>query len=511
MRAIGGWIVFMALIAAFIPEEARGEDPAPDSQWRGTITFVYRKAGSVQGSGEVNQTKHTHKHHTSQTFTTNVRACGKGSSLKGSIKNAQVDYMDSDTATSLEEKRTCFEDLTVKKPGNKKSTTSNFYGEVSEEFLKRRFSVGLTAAPSEKRYFLRLDLSGYQAFLILGKIQSEDYYPCDGDTYRKTVHYSKAVKAGEEKNDCDGSGQNCTGSVPAIPAALPLIVSHKGPYDGKRIKGSIALTPEQLGKVMETQHREMLQDLKKAMEWMPKEIVQELNDALAEMKKNDPSDPPSKPGGGTGGKNESEILQVSWDFELETPCDQVIDELKEGLSGLMAYARTETFSEAIRENWTGRQYDDKVGEWQVAIYETRWWEGGNINDAQIVPPRPGEKPRSSKIDFGTNDDCKVENPEGYQDQLRWQCYHDVIFQSIMAHENTHVRQCSDEKTQSEYLSHTPRSFNKFEIEGYCVGAATLLNWADKNCRGKEKELAPLDKAYDEYCGQVTKGLRPAWK
>jgi hypothetical protein len=227
------------------------------------------------------------------------------------------------------------------------------------------------------------------------------------------------------------------------------------------------------------------------------------------MKRSGPPEPPAKPGQDAGGRNESEILQVSWDFEQETPCDLVIAELKEGLSGLMSYARTETLSEAIREQWTGRQYDDKVGEWQVAIYETRWWEGGNINDARIAPPPPGEKPRSSKIDFGTNDDCEVENPKEYRDTLNWQCYPEIIFQSIMAHENTHVRQCSDDRTKAEYLSHSPRSFNKFEIEAYCVGAAHLLNWADKNCRDREKDLAPLDKAYGEYCGQVTKTLRPA--
>jgi hypothetical protein len=131
----------------------------------------------------------------------------------------------------------------------------------------------------------------------------------------------------------------------------------------------------------------------------------------------------------------------------------------------------------------------------VRQLKSHWW------DPNYKPPEnSGVQPQnegSAKIDLATNDKCKVENVDKVRDDYREKCYPDVIFQSMYEHELTHARQCRDKMTSAEYKSGTPRSYQKFETEAYCVGIGILLNYAKEHC--KDYDLKPYEKEFNRLC------------
>jgi hypothetical protein len=137
----------------------------------------------------------------------------------------------------------------------------------------------------------------------------------------------------------------------------------------------------------------------------------------------------------------------------------------------------------------------------VRQYRSHWW------DPNYKPPAKssgnngqGSKTEGyAKIDLATNNDCEIENVKEVKTENKRQCYPGIIFESMYEHEKTHARQCRDKETSSEYKSGTPKSYQKFEIEAYCVGISILLNYAKEHC--KDHDLKPYEKEFKRLCGK----------
>jgi hypothetical protein len=194
-----------------------------------------------------------------------------------------------------------------------------------------------------------------------------------------------------------------------------------------------------------------------------------------------------------------ETLRVSWEFDLVTECEDLIDELKESISVLRAYADDSILEKATKEGIDGthdndgKTYDDMVGREGYLQYMSHWWD-----PKYKMPDADPDILGTAAPDMGTNNDCEIENYEKVKADYKRKCFPGIMFEAINEHEKLHVQQCSDDKTGPEFKSGTPKSYQKFELEAHCLSVGMVLDYAKEHC--KDCDLAPYKKEYKRICG-----------
>jgi hypothetical protein len=252
-----------------------------------------------------------------------------------------------------------------KTPGDSKKEDNSFSGEVHPDFPKFISEEVLSVDKEKKEYAFSISLTQQPALLISGDLQGEERYVCENNTFTKNVKYVSPLmlKAlGIEtplSTVCDSSGMVCNSTAPATERILPLIASYTGKYDGgKKIKGEVfypdlksiyGSTEKSMDDIMEKTF-----DAMKELEKLSPEFQREISKAEVEMRKSKAESQNKRfEGKKDPDMKSSETLKVSWEFEIKDECDDIIDQLREDISMLRAYANEDILSKAARDGWNG--------------------------------------------------------------------------------------------------------------------------------------------------------------
>jgi hypothetical protein len=400
-------------------------------------------------------------------------------------------------------------------PGSSEKEHVSFNGLLHPDFPGYYYQSVLSVDPEAKEYVFSIALNKKPALLIDGNSQKESNYACENETFINDVKYIspimlKAIDIEPQLTaNCDSSGKVCSATAPGSERVLPLIASFSGRYDGgKKIKGEVFYPDIKsiYGSVSETVKNTMdktLESLKELSKMSP-ELEKELAQAAAEMKESMKEQSDDDEGRPDPDLKTTETLKVSWEFEIHDECEDIIDELKESISILRAYASEELINKAAKDGWDGSHegdgevYDERVAKEGVRQYRLHWW------DPNYRPPQDSlgnsdgrDEGGSATIDMATNNDCEVKNEDAVREDYKRKCYPGILAEAMYQHELVHARQCADKETAGEYKSGTPKSYQKFEIEAYCTGLGIILDYAKKNC--KDRDLKPYEKEYKRLC------------
>jgi hypothetical protein len=294
---------------------------------------------------------------------------------------------------------------------------------------------------------------------------------------------------------CVNDGKNCNSSIPAVPLSFPLTFTPTGTTKGARITGSKTFPPE---KIAEDTLRALGTQLEEIARQLPPEVREKMLHESRNMK-NESYEDKKKPATPIEKKGETTMaITVSWDISRTNPGNEVIDQLRQELSMIQAYADANLVARARQEGWSGEEYDDAAFEDGKSRYASGWWKGPSPGSYSGYLGNRNKGDRRSHIDMALNSkNCSIEGQDEKRNTLEQNCAPQVIYDSILEHEKTHAKQCMSARTATEFASRTPDSFRKFEQAAYCVGAKKLLNWADGVC--KESDVKPLRDAYYTYC------------
>lgn len=503
----------------FIPASSLASEPSPN--WVGEIIMEYNLSNSLLKHQSDSNGIDRHDYNEKASFRVVIKACGT-SAQNLRIQKPAVSYTLIEHKFRQSSKKKCVRSSTgpgdrhmvdYKTPGDSRKEDNSFSGEIHPDFPKVTSQDVLNVDKEAKEYTFSIALTQKPALLISGDLQGEDRYVCENNTFTKNVKFVSPLmmKAlGIEtplSTVCDSSGMVCNSTAPATERFLPLTASFIGKYDGsKKIKGEVFYPDVQsmygsTEKVVDNIMEKTFASMKELGKLSP-ELQKELTEAEAETRKSKTEaynrdfegkkDPDMK---------SKETLKVNWEFEIKDECDDVIDQLREDISMLRAYASEKIISDTARDGWDGshpedgKVYDERVAMEGVRQLKSHWWDPN-----YKPPPGSGASPAnegSAKIDLATNNDCEVVNVDEVRDDYRKKCYPDVIFQSMHEHELTHAKQCKDKTTSAEYKSGTPRSYQKFETEAYCVGSGILLNYAKEHC--KDYNVKPYEKEFNRLC------------
>ncbi len=497
---------------------------ASEPIWIGDIIIDYSLGNSLYKDTSDKDSTSRHSLKENARFRAVIKACGE-SAQNLRISNPDVSYTMTENKFNQVKKSRCVRSskgpgdknmVDYVTPGSSEKEHSSFRGLLHPDFPKYESQSVLSVDPDTKEYVFTIALNKKPALLIDGNSQSETRYACENETFIKDVKYIspimlKAIDIEPQITaSCDSSGRVCSATAPGSERMLPLIASFKGRYDGgKKIKGEVYYPDIKsiYGSVSETVTDTMdktLESLKELSKMSP-ELEKELAEAEATIKESMKDQSGNAEGQADPDIKTTETLKVSWEFKIHDDCEDMIDELKESISMIRAYSSEELINKAAQDGWDGSHegdgevYDERVAKEGVRQYRKHWWDPG-YNPSQSSAQDsagPGDG-GSAKIDMATNNDCKVVNAEEVRDDYRKKCYPDVLFKAMYEHELTHARQCSDKTTSAEYKSGTPRSYQKFEIEAYCVGIGIILDYAKVNC--KDCDLKPYGKEYKRLCG-----------
>jgi hypothetical protein len=303
-----------------------------------------------------------------------------------------------------------------------------------------------------------------------------------------------AVSMLPEMTKCTDDGSHCRSFVHGTPLTYPLTVIYEGTVsDGKSIIGSTTVTPKTYGDAVTSS---LQSGIKEMMELMPPEMKAEIGAELAKISSGKEERPTP-----ANSDREDEVpyqVRVSWNLERVSPCDDVIEQLRQDLAMVMAYGDHELLERARREGWTGKKYDNGVFGLGVKYYESKWWRSDSMPSSEGLDPEDHHD--TASMDMALDDETCSIPPEMQKEAKKNQrrsCSPEIIYNSVLEHEKTHAKQCLSEATAAEYASRTPESYRKFEHEAYCVGARHLLDWAEKIC--PEPDVKPLSEACQTYC------------
>lgn len=492
-----------------------------DPNWVGNIIMEYKLSNSLFKDLSNKYGINKHDLNENAVFRVVIKACGT-SAQNLRIQKPDASYSLTEHRFRQASKKKCVRSSTgpgdrhmvdYKTPGDSKKEDNSFSGEVHPDFPKFISQDVLSVDKKTKEYAFSIALNQKPALLISGDLQGEEKYVCENNTFTKNVKFVSPLmlKAlGIEtpvSTVCDSSGMVCNSTAPAAERILPLIASYTGKYDGgKKIKGEVfypdlksiyGSTEQSVDNIMEKTFDSM-----KELGKLSPELQKELAEAEAEMRK---SKAENKNNSVEGQKDpdmkSKETLKVSWEFEIKDECEDIIDQLREDLSMVRAYASGKIISGAACNGWDGshpedgKVYDERVAREGVKQFKSHWWDPNYKPPAGSGTSIPNDG--SAKIDLATDNNCNVVNVDEVRDDYRKKCYPDVLFKSMHEHELTHAKQCKDKTTGAEYKSGTPLSYQKFEIGAYCVGVGILLNYAKEHC--KDYDLKPYEKEFNRLC------------
>lgn len=510
------WLLAIIVVAAaIVPIDAFSTEAEP--YWVGNITMDYRLSNSIFKDDSNNERISRHTLNEDVSIFIVIKACGStAENLR--IMKPEVNYIMKESKLTQ----------TLKSELNCKSTDSyegSFTGIAKSEFPDFISQSVLSIDPAAKSYILSISLPDKPIVIVTGSSHDErklpnveiknigspgkKEYSCELITHTDDIVYDLFTT--EPTSSCDSSGYKCTFTVPASERKFPLMASYKDSYNGgKTIKGEHFYPDAKsiLGsfKVNTDEIQEGLFEFMKEMGKSSPELQKEMAEAESDLRKQQTEAVDND----EGNKNKKdpdlktvETLNVRWEFDLVNECEDLIDELKESISVLRAYADDSILKKAAEEgidgthDGDGKAYDDMVGREGYLQYMAHWWdpnykppdnEGENATDPQ----------GAAEATMSTTNDCKIINDDKVKKDYKRKCFPGIIYEAIHEHEKLHVKQCSDDKTGPEFKSGTPKSYQKFELEAHCLSVDMVLNYAKEHC--KDCDLAPYEKEYRRICG-----------
>jgi hypothetical protein len=503
-------LFIICIVIVLFPATSFSSEPKVKAVWIGTVTMDYTLSNSINKETSDKNGVSRHSLNEDASFRVVIKACGSSAQNLRIVK-PDVSYTLTENrfrqarkaqCRSKDDKHTVY----YVTPGDSDKEDSSFLGILHPVFPVFLSQPVLSVDKKSKDYAFSVSLNSKPALLVSGNLQSETRYACTNETFIKDVKFAGLDT--EPSSSCDSSGRTCTATATVSERILPLIASYYGKYDGgKKIKGEVYYSDLKsiygsVGETIKDTMEKTLESMKELGKQSP-ELQKELAEAEADMKKSlkEGGDDDNNAGKKDPDLKTSETLKVSWEFEIEDECDDVIDQLKQDISILRAYASEDVFNKAVQDGWSGSDegyiYDERVAMEGVRQLKSKWWE------PNYKPPRDsGASPKnegSAKIDMSTDNDCNTHNVEELKADQERKCYPDIIFESKYQHEMMHVRQCQDEETGPEYKAGTPDSYQKFEIEANCVGIGILLGYAKEHC--KDRNIKPYEKEYKRICGK----------
>lgn len=481
---------------AMTPFPVFGQSRYEGSVWKGTITFTYREAGGDKSTNSRNQIDREEQWSLSNRFTLILNVCGN-SLEQAYVKNAFVDYTHTWKNKEIWPKAVCLDTKEVKKPGFRTSEEGSMSAVIHPNLVGSKADAALAVSlqPSGGiRYTISAGL-GLDApmALLVGSSQSKQYDPCENTTVSHTLEYTAGLDNARQK--CSNDGKTCHSLVPAGETAFPMTFSHAGTSTGPCIAGKMTIPVKKMGAMILSSLASQMEEMARQM---PEEIRSQMMGEIKKIEKESSKEISQKSGStDTKGKTTA-ALDVVWNLRKNDPCDAVLDQLRQELSMVQAYADTSLLSKARREGWTGEQYDNAVFENGKAQYASGWWKNRSSRGKQGNPGKPSDGDHNKHIDMALNNErCEIVGQEEKQKALRQDCMPQIIYESILEHEKTHAKQCMSKDTAAEFASRTPDSFRKFEQAAYCVGAKKLMKWAEGVCTGSD--VKPLREMYEQFC------------
>lgn len=173
-----------------------------------------------------------------------------------------------------------------------------------------------------------------------------------------------------------------------------------------------------------------------------------------------------------------------WTLSSVSVCDEVEQALRSDLALLMAFNDVGPMISAREGNLGRDAYENLVDQLAFKIYSDQW---------EASEPSPPSS--AASVDMGVQDDnCEMVGADALRHASRQNCEHDVILESILAHERKHQEQCRNQHDQFD--SDSAEALSRFEVEAYCVGIGQLLSWLETNCSGN---YDAYDEIYSTIC------------
>lgn len=177
-----------------------------------------------------------------------------------------------------------------------------------------------------------------------------------------------------------------------------------------------------------------------------------------------------------------EKTTATWELEAHDPCPDVFNALGLALVAAQAYANQDI-----------RNFADNVAEYESLITDRI----SKIFTGKPLPRQPGDQ--GNPVDFVMNVDrenCTISQKgrEAFEEHLKKECQHPIIFETALLHEKQHVRQCMDDNHDPKFNSDTAtkasvQAKGQAEVSAYLAEAKKLLGWLRTHCSDKNLDLA----------------------
>jgi len=166
----------------------------------------------------------------------------------------------------------------------------------------------------------------------------------------------------------------------------------------------------------------------------------------------------------------SETTVVTWNFTARDACPEVRDRLLLDLAFCEAYLDKDI-----------QDFASSIEEYESLVYDRTH----RILTGSSASRSDGSSNSDSDEMWVNSKTCQMENEEEFLESVMQQCLPYIIFDSVKAHENTHLQQC--EKFHQEMNSGDPHIKGLMEATAYINGARVLLDWLEENCPNTEIE------------------------
>ncbi|HER24103.1 MAG TPA: hypothetical protein ENO17_03515 [Candidatus Atribacteria bacterium] len=167
----------------------------------------------------------------------------------------------------------------------------------------------------------------------------------------------------------------------------------------------------------------------------------------------------------------SETTVAKWNFTTRDVCSEVGDRL------LMELAFCEAYLDKDLQDFAS-----SIKEYESLVYDQAY----KILTGSPAPRSDGSSSNSDSDEMWVNPEtCQMENEDEFLERVMQQCLPYIIFDSVKAHENTHLQQC--EKFNEEMNAGDPHIKGLMEATAYINGAYVLLDWLEENCPNREIE------------------------
>jgi hypothetical protein len=411
--------------------------------WTGQASFVNSKTGGIEDASSsgrgTNHALYDERYEARAVAKICGVTCGPLGVLRGNIRSADFFYERKDQRSVRHAYDECV-DGSRPSPGS--WSEMDEFVEGVEDPASQPSVAGTLAVSPDGSYDLMLTVRPMNYYLV-GQGKDESYSACSGRTKKIT-----SITAPDVVSGVSGTFENSVIHVTSPVAPVAFLVVDSGQVVERYIQGS-------------------------------DDIVQEETFASGRAKASF-SDP--------GDSMYIDRLTSNWSLFGATPCERVEWRLQMDLAFLIAYSAPGPRIEARADNFTVHGYDRLVTILANQILDNTWG------------PRPGDSPSDDhSTDMSVGADCKIHGKDERKKAAEESCEPEVVFDSLLKHEETHVRQCG------AYPEHfrwdpsepvPPDALAEDEIEAYCVGSRILLDWLKQNC---PRDYSSFEKIFADNC------------